>query len=305
MKLEDMILVTENRKGTESIFLLNLPGYMEMVLNTCEDSAIDMADAVKQLYETKEGKGGCSELYFRANISSQAMFCMGEAHLRCFLLGLQDGAAKEVKPVFDEARCTPECFGVLKSYGIGTDGHSLMHSLHYEPQEYDFCQGEILHNLNGSDYRVLSVLGENNLLLMSQSNGQYIVAVNTVMYERYPKEGHPAKDSVIRGIEWGHGVYLGTDIMKIDLDGILQEYGSLKPADTIMDYREEAVWQFRKLKSLSQNERLAPVVRWAAEENLGDTFGTTDRERFEHNLEKGDYDAGFQKTQKETIKKSR
>lgn len=305
MKLEDMILVTENRKGTESIFLLNLPGYMEMVLNACEDSAMDVADAVKQLYETKAGKGGSSELYFRADISSQAVFCMGEAHLRCFLLGLQDGSAKKEKPVFDETRCSPECFEVLKAYGIGTDGHSLMNTLHYEKKEYDFCQGEILHNLNGSDYRVLSVLDENNLFLMSQSNGQYIVAVNTVMYERYAKEGCPTQDSVIKGIEWGHGVYLGTDIMKIDLDGIMQEYGSLKPANTIMDYREEAVWQFRKLKSLSQNERLAPVVRWAAEENLGDTFGTTDRERFEHNLEKGDYDAGFQKTQKETIKKSR
>lgn len=55
MKLEDMIMVVENRKGQETNFLLSLRDYMEMVLKACEDSAVDMADAISQLYGTREG----------------------------------------------------------------------------------------------------------------------------------------------------------------------------------------------------------------------------------------------------------
>lgn len=309
MKLEDMILVTENRKGTESIFLLNLSDYMEMVLKACEDSARDMADALAQLYNTREGKDGCSELYFRADISSQAVFCTNEAQLKCFLLGLQAGNEKEEKPVFDEARCTPDCFEVLKTYGIGPDGHSLFNSLHYEAVEHDFRQGEILHNLNGSDYRVLMVLSEENLLLMSQSNGQYIVAVNAVLYERAPKEGKLSEDSVVRGMEWGHGVYLGCDLMKINLQEILREYGTDRKIATVDECRKEAKRQFTLYQQLSKDERLAFTVQWAAEESLKAEFGTTDYSEFETRLQKGHYDSSIkaqvEERQEEKKEKSR
>ena len=156
MKLEDMILVTENCKGTESIFLQSLSDYMELVLKAYGNSATGIADAVRQLYETKKGKGGCSELYFRRNISSQAVFCGSVAQLQGFLMGI---GVKEhgKKPIFDRARCSTECFDVLKTYGVCEDGNSLF-NLHYEAKKYDFRQGEVLHNLNGCDYRVLSVL---------------------------------------------------------------------------------------------------------------------------------------------------
>ncbi len=305
MKLENMILVTENCKGTETIFLLNLPDYMAMVLKACEDSAIDMADAISQLYSTKEGKNGCSELYFRANISSQARFCASEGQLRSFLMGIGSEEANEEKPVFDDSRCSEECFEVLKAYGIGTDGHSLLNSLHYEAVAHDFRQGEILHNLNGRDYRVLAVLSEKNLLLMSQPDGQYIVAVNTLMYERSPKEGQVSEDNVIKGVEWGQGVYLGHNLTKIDLDGIIQEYGRPRKINSIGDYRNEERWKFVKLKSMSNNTNLGQTVRWAAEKELMDTFGTVDREIFEKNLDKGSYDNGFHQPGKEKKEKSR
>lgn len=290
MKLEDMILVTENRKGTETIFLLNLPDYMEMVLKACEDSATDMADAIGQLYGTREGKGGCSELYFRGNVSSQASFCSSDGQLMGFLLGIGAEEAHEEKPVFDASRCSEECFEVLKAYGIGMDGHSLFNSLHYEAKEYAFKQGEILHNFNGSDYRVLAVLSEKNLLLMSQSDGQYILADNTVMYERSPKEGHPSGDSVIKGVEWGHGIYLGHDLMKIDLQGIMQEYGTIQKIETVDECRAEARRQFAIYKWLSKDERLEFAVQWAAENSLTGAFGTTDERQFETWLQRGDYD---------------
>lgn len=310
MKLEDMILVTENRKGTESIFLLNLSDYMEMVIRACEDSAVNMAGALAQLYDTREGKSRCSELYFfREDTSSQAVFCTNEAQLQCFLFGQQDGRIKQEKPVFEEARCTSECFEVLKAYGIDTDGHSLFHSLHYEAVEHDFRQGEILHNLNGSDYRVLSVLNEENLLLMSQSNGQFIVAVNTVMYERTPKEEHLSADSIIRGIEWGHGIYLGNDLMKMNLQEIQKKYGTDRVITTVDECRDETRRQFSLYQQLSKDGRLAFTVQWAAEESLRNVFGTTDDREFEKRLLEGCYDFGIkaaeEKRQEEKIKKSK
>lgn len=302
MKLEDMILVTENCKGTETIFLLNLPDYMVMVRKACEDSAIGMADVIGQLYGTREGKDRCSELYFKGNISSQAKFCSSAGQLRGFLLGI--GTEKE-KPVFDSSRCSQECFEVLKAYGIGTDGYSLFNSFHYTAVDHEFRQGEVLHNLNGSDYRVLAVLSEKNLLLMAESGGQYIVADNTVMYERFPKEGHQSEDSVIKGVEWGHGIYLGCDLMRIDLDGVIQEYGRPRQINSIEDYRNEMRWRFVKLKNLSQNTEIGQMVRWAAEKELTETFKTTDQDVFERNLDKGSYDNGFRALEKEKKEKSR
>lgn len=304
MKLEDMILVIENRKGTESIFLLNLSDYMEMVLKACENSAIHIADAIRQLYDTKKKNDGCSELYFRGNVSSQARFCSSDGQLRGFLLGIGAEVENMEKPIFDESRCSKECFEVLKAYGIGTDGDSLFNSLHYEAKNYTFKQGEILHNLNGCNYRVLSVLSEKNLLLMSMGDGQYIVADNTVMYERYPKDGQPSGDSIIKGVEWGHGIYLGYDLMKIDFDGIVQKYGRPKQVHNTGDYRSELRWRFVRLKSLSQNTEIGQMVRWAAEKELLETYGTTEREKFEKNLEKGNYDKGFH-GQEKSNKKSR
>ena len=140
---------------------------------------------------------------------------------------------------------------------------------------------------------------------MSQSDGQYIVANNTVMYERSPKEGHQSADSIIEGVEWGYGIYLGHDLMRIDLDGILQKYGRPRQINNIGDYHDETRWQFVKLKSMSQNTSLGQIVRWAAEKELTDTFGTVDREIFENNLKKGSYDNDFHQSGEERKEKSR
>lgn len=158
MKLEDMILVEEERRAEKTRFLLSFTDYVEMVLHDCGHSAEKMADILEQLNATKEGKGRCFELYQQGELGRHARYCSSEAQLRDFLFGTKKEGLK--KSVFDEERCTEECLSVLKAYGISTNGQSLFHALHYEEKDYDFKRGEILHNLNGSDYRVLSVLSE-------------------------------------------------------------------------------------------------------------------------------------------------
>ncbi len=292
MKLEEMILVTENRKGTETIFLLGLSDYMELVLKSCEDSAHDVADAVKQLYDSRKDAAVCSELYFAANKSCQARFCVSEGQLRGFLMGLNENGTTE-KPDFDEGRCTPECLEVLKAYGISTDGRSLFNTLHYEAVEHDFQNGEIVRNLNGSDYRVMEVLSPKNLLLMSVSTGEMIVGVGTQYYERTPKEGCGSPDSKIRGIEWGQGVYLGNRITDIAYEKIRSSYGIPKEQETLLQYRNRLKHEFRLYESLTDNQNVAHEMREAAWKSMNEVFETEDYQTFCTFLDKGFYDWNF------------
>lgn len=155
MKLEDVILVTENRKGTEIKYLSSFEDYFELLTQIQMGDAMELSHMIKHLFQTKEDKG-CVETYVSANKTIYAKFCNSEAELRGFLLGLKDEGQE--KATFNEEKCSAECFAVLETYGLQPDGHSLFNSLHYESQEYHFKVGESLHNLNGNDYIVLAWL---------------------------------------------------------------------------------------------------------------------------------------------------
>lgn len=286
MRLDEIILVTENWKGTETNYLSTFEDYMKVLTEVYKDNLQDLSYAIDNLYQTKQERT-FSETYAASNKSFYAKFCSGEGELRGFMLGLLD----EKKALFDESRCSEECFEVLKAYGMGRDGHGIYNSLHYEPLEYTFRSGEVLHNMNGNDYLVLAVLKEKNLLVMSQTDGQYILAVNAVMYERTPKEGYVSKDSEIRGIEWGHGLYLGHDLTSINLPGIIQEYGNPRELRTTENYRNEARRQFNVYQWLAKEEGLAHAIQWAAEESMRNEFGTTSHSEFEERLQQGSYDS--------------
>jgi len=293
MKLEEMILVTENRKGTESIFLLGFPDYMEMVLAACGESAADIADTIQQLYKAKEEKKGCSELYFAGNKSCQAMFCTGIPQLRDFLMGKKEEAARGEIPVFDETRCTRECFEVLRAYGIGTDGYSLSEGFHYEPVEHVFYSGEIVKNLNGSFYRVLEILSPKNLLLTAENTGEILVGIGTQYYERTPKGSPVPVDSVIRGIEWGQGIYLGNRITNVDFAGIRNSYGIAKEEETLTQYHDRLKHEFCLYESIACNTSVAHEIREAAGRSQNAVFGTEDYKAFCIFLDKGIYDQDF------------
>lgn len=289
MKLEDMIMVVENQKGTETNFLTDLRGYMEMAVKACDDSAVDMADAIGQLYGTKENNREWSDLYFAGNKSIHAAFCTGEAQLRGFLMGnFNDGEWS-----FDEGKCPKSCLGVLRIYNMRTDGHSLFPSLHYERVEHTFHAGEVLHNMNGNDYRVLAVLSPKNLLLMSAVDGQIIVGRGVNLFERYPKGERPDNDSVVTGIEWDHGVYLGTDITRIDFDILKQEYGEPDRVENVSDLRDKIRRDFWMQKNVEQKEGLPERVRNAARDCLEHIFGTSEPDVFAKMLDKGMYDGMY------------
>lgn len=289
MKLEDMIMVVENHKGMETNFLLNLTDYMEAALKLWGENAEDMADAIGTLYETKAGKREWSDLYSAANKSIYASFCTGETKLRIFLEGMfNDG-----EWFFDTGRCSKDCLDVLRIYNMKPDGLSLFPYLHYEPVEHTFHVGEVLRNMNGNDYRVLAALSPKDLLVMSLTDSQFIVGRGVKLYERYPKGERPDDDSVVTGIEWDHGVYLGKDITRIDFDILKQEYGEPDMVENISDLRDMVRRNFWMQKNVEQKEGLPDRVRNAAKDCLEHTFGTSEPDVFDKMLDKGMYDGMY------------
>lgn len=289
MKLEDMILVVENRKGTETNYLLNLTDYMETVVKLWGEHAEDMAGAIGTLYETKEGKKDWNDLYVSANRSIHASFCVTSTQLRAFIFGGFNNGEWS----FDVERCSKECLDVLRIYNMQPDGKQVFPYLHYERLEHSFHTGEVLRNMNGNDYRVLAALSRKNLLLMSELDSQIIVGQGVQLYERYPKDERPDSDSRVTGIEWDQGVYLGNDITRIDFDILKQEYGEPDRAENVSDLRDMIRGDFWMQKNVEQKEGLPERVRNAARDGLEDIFGTSKPEVFDKMLDKGMYDGMY------------
>lgn len=294
MKLENMILVIEKADGKEINYLSSFEDYLERIEKAHFDSVADRAFAVERLFWTKQAKGGWGEVYVTSNETYYSRFCLGESDLRSFLLGFHnEGKSGEKCYAFEKERCSKVCLEVLKAYGINTQGHSVFNSLHYEASEHTFIRGETIRNMNGNDYRVLSVLDKKNLLLLAEHNGQILVGMNTTYFQRTPKEGYQSSDSEIYGVEWAYGIYLGSDITRVNFEKIKREYGSQEEIESISDYRDSLSHRFYKYQNLCEDMEVSKEVRHAATESMDQLFGTDNKDTFLAFLNRGYYDGGF------------
>ena len=162
-----------------------------------------------------------SEIYFVAN-----KYCADTRQLQQFLLGSLDSCDQEVR--FSDEQSSEVCLEKMKTLGLNNKGWMTGLGYHYEKQEAEYYQGDILHNFNGNDYRVMEKLSDRNLLLMDTHTGNFTVALGMDTFVRYPKGETPDKDNCMKGIEWGHGVYLGATPSEIDFQNIRKEYGDMK-----------------------------------------------------------------------------
>ncbi len=62
--------------------------------------------------------------------------------------------------MFDTGRSSKECVWALKEYNFDVNGRVKGLMFHYEQEEYEFKQGEILYNFNGTDYQVIECFSE-------------------------------------------------------------------------------------------------------------------------------------------------
>lgn len=223
MKIQDMVLVIENTKGSEKNMLMTLKEYKEAYLFVSCLSREESAQALKELFDTKysEPGTGWAERYITANQSYYAKFCSGSDELQCFLHGSYNDD-KEFR--FDREESSRECMWALEEYNLDVNGAAKGFMFHYERREHEYQMGEVLHNFNGTDYKVMECYSKKNLLMMNMVSGAFMVAVGVAYYERYPHDGEHTKDNAETGIQWDRGEHLSARPSDIDFAALRAEF---------------------------------------------------------------------------------
>ena len=120
MEITDIILVTENYKGTEKNMLMNFTEYMIQFGMQMGKTPSLAAFHTLDLERSKNDRGMWTEVYFSANKSVNARYCVDMEQLCYFLSGRYND--KNAEYYLDEERCSKECFELLDELGINRDG---------------------------------------------------------------------------------------------------------------------------------------------------------------------------------------
>lgn len=220
MDLKDMILVTENDRGTETNMLMTLDDYKSFI---AVDDMSELADNLLQLGRTLGEADNFTEYYRAANVTVSARFCLDDIQLGHFLQGFYNDS-KEFR--FDKEASSYECVAKLKEIGMTDKGWVDDFNLHYEMENRSFERGQTFHNFNDHDYMVLEALSPRNLVVMDMKSGSLTIALGATEYKRYPKDEKPTKDNTTIGVSWEHGIYLGSTLSTTNFKAYKREYGT-------------------------------------------------------------------------------
>lgn len=296
MELNEMVLVIENWKGTEINVLMTVDEYLKFICVEDYDSKGELAILMVELGRTLGQEKEWMEFFFTANKSVCARYCANEKQLTQFLQGCLNSSDQTWR--FDESRCSQICLKKLNVMGMNTKGWITGVGLSYTKLESSFEQGQILHNFNNNDYRVMEKLSERNLLLMDVRTGNFTVAQGVDLYARHPSGEELTDDNSMIGVEWGHGLYLSSTPSSIDFRYIRQEYGTPNKIESVTDYRDMLESKFKVYHKLTKDELANDSIKNAATNALYEEFGTGMPDAFMENLDSGRYDSGFIETLK-------
>lgn len=121
MNITDIILVTENHKGSETNSLMDLLDFIDFTEKESWLSLKELAEDMATLGLTCGGKEKWMESCFAENTTLFARYCADEKQLEAFLQG---GYNRDKEWKFDEQRCSENCLDFLKELGISTDKRS-------------------------------------------------------------------------------------------------------------------------------------------------------------------------------------
>ena len=248
MDLKDMILVTENDRGTETNMLMTLDDYKSFI---AVDDMSELADNLLQLGRTLGEADNFAEYYRAANVTVSARFCLDDIQLGHFLQGLYNDS-KEFR--FDKEASSSECVAKLKEIGMTDKGWVDDFNLHYEMENRSFERGQTFHNFNDHDYMVLEALSPRNLVVMDMKSGSLTIALGATEYKRYPKDGKPTKDNTTIGVSWEHGIYLGSTLSTTNFKAYKREYGTPEKIEDIYDYRAKLKQKFYFYQDMSKDD---------------------------------------------------
>ena len=248
MDLKDMILVTENDRGTETNMLMTLDDYKSFI---AVDDMSELADNLLQLGRTLGKADNFTEYYRAANVTVSARFCLDDIQLGHFLQGFYNDS-KEFR--FDKEASSSECVAKLKEIGMTDKGWVDDFNLHYESVDRLFERGQTFHNFNDHDYMVLEALSPRNLVVMDMKSGSLTIALGATEYKRYPKDEKPTKDNTTIGVSWEHGIYLGSTLSTTNFKAYKREYGTPEKIEDIYDYRAKLKQKFYFYQDMSKDD---------------------------------------------------
>ncbi len=268
MDLKDMILVTENDRGTETNMLMTLDDYKSFI---AVDDMSELADNLLQLGRTLGEADNFTEYYRAANVTVSARFCLDDIQLGHFLQGFYNDS-KEFR--FDKEASSSECVAKLKEIGMTDKGWVDDFNLHYEMENRSFERGQTFHNFNDHDYMVLEALSPRNLVVMDMKSGSLTIALGATEYKRYPKDEKPTKDNTTIGVSWEHGIYLGSTLSTTNFKAYKREYGTPEKIEDIYDYRAKLKQKFYFYQDMSKDDDVPKKLQNDFLHQMYEDFGT-------------------------------
>lgn len=299
MDLKDVILVTENDKGTETNILMTVDDYKKFL---DIDDMSEMADQMLLLGRTLGEEDNFTEYYRAPNVTVFARFCKDDVQLGHFLQGLYNDS-KHIR--FDKELSSPECLTKMKELAMTDKGWIDDFILHYEKNDRTFERGQVFHNFNDHDYMVLEALSPRNLVVMDMKSGTLTIALGATEYKRYPKDENPTKDNTTIGVSWEHGIYLGSKLSTTNFRMYKKEYGTPEKVEDIYDYRAKLKRKFYFLENLSKDDDISKKSQNEILSQIYEEYKTLDEDTFLDRLEDGKYDAGFVKEPEQRKEKIR
>lgn len=141
--MQDMIMVTENWKGTETNMLLNFTDYMRDIVFHTNKEKMEIALEVLELERTRDLREEWVETYLAANKSYSARYCADYNQLLQFLKGKLNDDIEEVR--FDCERCSKDCLEKLQELGISIYGKVVQETeITKEVRDYEVEVKEVL-----------------------------------------------------------------------------------------------------------------------------------------------------------------
>ena len=141
--MQDMIMVTENWKGTETNMLLNFTDYMKDIVFHTNKEKMEIALEVLELENTRNLKTDWVETYLAANKSYSARYCADYNQLISFLKGMLNDNYANTR--FDCERCSKDCLEKLQELGISIYGRIVQEAeIAKEVRDYEVEVKEVL-----------------------------------------------------------------------------------------------------------------------------------------------------------------
>lgn len=225
MYVNEMIMVITNDKGVEKGALMIYPDYLQKVVfeNALDKEVIAMM--VEDIVTTRCKGSAWGEHYWASNRTTYAKYCNDQHELKRFL----SGGYKDCEHFeMDVDACSKECLELIDALNITMDGKQKGNAFHYEKGNRIYEIGEVIHNFNGNDYRVMERYTDKNMLLMDMGSGNFVVGIGVCQYARYPEGAKEYTSEIAEvGVEWEHGVYLPNMPSAIDFAALKREYGEV------------------------------------------------------------------------------